>query len=101
PLNLDKSTGEVIVSSNPSRMNVFALVPGRKVHSVSHPERPGSRPAVSESSTEDELFRVGTAVHQGDGSYLIRLMAFPIDGTLLMRPAPSDEASEAGQREGR
>lgn len=64
---------------------VFATIQHGGVRRAAHPDCKGTLPSEGE---EEILSRVGSAWRQQDGSYLIQLVAFPVNGQLLLRPSP-------------
>jgi hypothetical protein len=67
---------------------VFGITPRGGVQRAAHPDYKGS---ISSESREETLNRVGSAVRRKDGSYLIQLTAFPVNGQLLLKPRTEDE----------
>jgi hypothetical protein len=75
---------------------VFAVVRRRSVQRGAHPDYKGPLP----SEGEDEILnRVGSAWQQEDGSYLIQLVAFPINGQLILRPLSQEADSTTYQEQ--
>ena len=77
-------------------MPVFALVGSNKVVHASHPDH---KAPVPQAQTQHNMQRVGTAWLEEDGSYLIQLVALPVNGTLLMRPPRPDEHPDSTFKE--
>jgi hypothetical protein len=75
---------------------VFAIVRRGSVQRAAHPDY--SEPLSSEGE-EEILNRVGSAWRQQDGSYLIQLVAFPVNGQLLLRPLTEKEFHSATHQE--
>jgi hypothetical protein len=70
-------------------MPVFLVMPATLSHHASHPDH---KPAISkrnEKTGTDVLQRIGTAIQQEDGGWLVDLLALPVDGRLLIR-APTE-----------
>jgi hypothetical protein len=66
-------------------MPVFLVFSARRSHYASLPsEETVSK--TNELSGKDFLQRIGTAVQQEDGSYLLDLAALPVNGKLLIKP---------------
>jgi hypothetical protein len=67
-------------------MPVFLVFPARRSHHAAHPDHKGAIPKSTEVHGKDFLQRIGTAIIQDDGSYLVELAALPLSGRLLIRP---------------
>ena len=70
---------------------MFSIIHRAGGQQAAHPDYKGPLPS---GRGEDVLNRVGTAWRQRDGSYFIQLMAFPVNGQLVLKPM-SDEAEQA------
>lgn len=71
-------------------MPVFVMIPARRTHYAAHPDHKGPTPKATQiADGADFLQRIGTAIQQEDGSYLIELAALPVSGRLLMK-APTE-----------
>lgn len=80
-------------------MPVFTIIESTKTRYATHPDQQSSMGYKEDIDTENYELRVGTALIQNDGSYKIQLVAFPVDGKLLMRPPHGDEHQDLTQRE--
>ena len=67
---------------------VFATIQRGGVQRAAHPDYKGPLPS---EGGEEILSSVGSAWRKQDGSYLIQLFAFPVNGLLLLRPLPEKE----------
>jgi hypothetical protein len=72
-------------------MPVFTVIESKKKRIASYPEQEISMGQKEERDIEDYELRIGTAIAQNDDSYKINLVAFPVDGRLIMRPPHRDE----------
>jgi hypothetical protein len=63
----------------------------KKKRFASYPGQESSVTQKEERDIEDYELRIGTAIDQNDGSYKINLVAFPVNGTLIMGPPNRDE----------
>jgi hypothetical protein len=80
----------------PDWMPVFLLVDRIESHHAAHPDHREPISKESGAPHEEALPRVGTAVGQPDGSYIVELTALPVKGRLLMRPPePTDRPTHA------
>jgi hypothetical protein len=70
----------------PDWMPVFIASQLRQTRYAIHPRDQGTIEPPTRMSPEGDLPRVGTAIRQGDGTYVIHLWAVPLTGALLMRP---------------
>jgi len=81
---------EIVMSSEPRWMPVFVAVEAiPQPQFAAHPSHQGTtRVRESEPDVRSEEFtqRIGTAFALEDGSFVIQLTAFPVNGRLLMRP---------------
>jgi len=81
-------------SDNLPWMPVFVVRRSPRTHFAAHPGQkgPASGGPPQTPPVDDQFVRVGTAIRQSDGSYLVQLWALPTDGTLLMKaPGPGDQ----------
>jgi len=67
-------------------MPVFLVFRAERSHHAAHPDHPGAIPEATETLGEDFLQRIGTAIQQDDGSYLVELAAVPVSGTFIIKP---------------
>jgi hypothetical protein len=82
-------------------MPVFLVMPARRANYAEHPNNKGERPARALKEGTDFLQRIGTAVKQDDGSYLIELAALPVSGRLLIKAPSKNDLRDPTQTGGR
>jgi hypothetical protein len=70
---------------------VFTVIESKKKRFASYSGQESLMGQKEERDIEDYELRIGTAIDQNDGSYKINLVAFPVNGTLIMRPPNRDE----------
>ena len=70
----------------PAWMPVFLVMPAARKNSAAHPSHKGELRAQTKAVGVDFLQRIGTAIKQEGGGYLIELAALPVSGRLLMKP---------------
>lgn len=75
-------------TEKPGWMPVFVLVQRNQAMHAAHPDHKAALPEVH---AEDSVQRIGTAWLEENGSYVIQLVALPVNGRLLMRPPSADE----------
>jgi hypothetical protein len=75
---------------------VFAITSLGGVRRAAHPDCKAPLPS---KGGEEILSRVGSAWRQQDGSYLIQLVAFPVNGQLLLRPSLEEEGQPSTYQE--
>ena len=83
-----------------SWMPVFLVFQAKRVHHASHPNEK-SPASKTEVSGTDVLQRIGTAIQQDDGGYLIDLVALPVNGKLLMKPPTEHDHRDPTYQGGR
>ena len=76
------------------RIPVFSIRHRGSVQRGAHPDYKGPVPSDSD---EEILSRVGSAWTTQDGNYLIQLVAFPVNGQLLLRLAEERRPSAPGK----
>jgi hypothetical protein len=82
----------VSASDSPSWMPVFVVRRGQRSHHAVHPDEPAQVQKTHGAQVDDYFVRIGSATRQTDGSFVIRLWALPVDGTLFMRaPQPGEQ----------
>lgn len=73
-------------------IDVFSIVQRTSAQQAVHPDYKGPLPS---QRGEEVLATVGRAFRQQDGSYLIQLTAFPLNGQLLLRPSSDTRRQSA------
>jgi hypothetical protein len=84
--------------TEPDWMPVFVLIERRRGAQAAHPDH---KAPLTPDYSEDVVQRVGTARREADGTYIINLVALPVNGQLLMRPPRPDENQDATRKEKR
>ncbi len=79
-------------------MPVFTVTRAPKVAYGAHPSvaDPTRRAKVTEP--QENWQRIGTAFANSLGGFTIRLTAFPLNGTLVVRPPKADEQMDPTQK---
>lgn len=80
-------------------MPVFTVIEGTKKRFATYPEQESSITQKESTENEDYELRVGTAIAQDDDSYKIKLVVYPVDGRLIMRPPRRGEHQDLTQQE--
>ena len=80
-------------------MPVFAVVESTKKRFAVYPGQESSITQKEGIENEDYEIRVGTAIAQDDDSYKIKLVVFPVDGRLIMRPPRRGEHQDLTHKE--
>ena len=74
---------------------VFSVAHRGGVQRASHPDHKG---ALYSEPPEEVLNRIGSALRRPDGSVLIHLAAFPVNGQVLL-PSIDKDHNSTGQKE--
>jgi len=82
-------------------MPVFLIFPAKRHHYAAHPDHKGAIAKSTEIEGTDFLQRIGTAVKQEDGSYIVELAALPVSGRLLIRQPTEREYRDPTYEGGR
>jgi hypothetical protein len=82
-------------------MPVFLVIPAKRSHHAAHPDHKAAIPQPTQILGADFLQRIGTAVQQEDGSFLLELFALPISGRLLMKPPTDSDYRDPTEKEDR
>jgi len=81
-------------SGSAEEIPVFSTMHRGGVQRGAHPDYKGPLPSDSD---EELLSRVGSAWRRQDGNYLIQLVAFPVNGQLLLRLVEERRPSTPGK----
>jgi hypothetical protein len=76
---------------NQQWMPVFSVLRSPKVVYAAHPDVKDAKRREHKLDLQDYWQRVGTAFHNPNGGFTIRLTAIPLDGTLVVRPPEAHE----------
>jgi hypothetical protein len=82
-------------------MPVFLVIPAKRTHHAAHPDHKGKTPNAVQVRGTDFLQRIGTAVKQEDGGYLVELAALPVSGKLLLKPPTKHDSRDPTSTEDR